>query len=177
MKNTSGDSRALFIRGTLLTVFGLAALLWPDATWITLVRLMGIFALLDAGFALGFASVVRNSDGLYKPMLFSGIFGLIFGALLLLLPEFSASVLTTLIGIWLLIMAGFLLGMAGTMRGLGLQDRILLIIGILTAVLGLALLIKPLFFVKTLAWIIGFAALASGLLILRRARYLRRMGF
>ncbi len=177
MQITSGDSRALLIRGTLLTIFGLAALFWPDATWVTLVRLMGVFALLDAGFALGFSSLVKSSDRLHKPMLISGLFGLGLGALLLLLPEFSAGVLTTLIGLWLLIMAGFLLGMAGTMRGLGLQDRVLLIIGVLTAVLGLALLIKPLFFVKTLAWVMGFAALASGVLILRRALFLRRMGF
>ncbi len=177
MQTTSGDSRALLIRGTLLVLFGLAAVFWPDGTWVTLVRLMGVFALLDAGFALGFSSLVKPNDRLRKPMLWSGLFGLGLGALLLLWPEFSAGVLTTLIGIWLLIMAGFLLGMARTMRGMGLQDQLLLVIGVITAVLGLALLIKPLFFVKTLAWVIGFAALASGVLILRRALFLRRMGF
>jgi len=73
MQITSGDSRALLIRGTLLTIFGLAALFWPDATWVTLVRLMGVFALLDAGFALGFSSLVKSSDRLHKPMLISGL--------------------------------------------------------------------------------------------------------
>src|SRR6478609_6246041 len=87
------------VRGAVMIVFGVLALIWPLHTAVVLVYLVGIFALVDGIIDIIDAIRFRGSPGVGLRV-FLGIVSLLFGLLVLFWPQISLGVLVIFVAIW-----------------------------------------------------------------------------
>ncbi|WP_431301072.1 HdeD family acid-resistance protein [Tabrizicola sp. BL-A-41-H6] len=95
-----------FVRGGIALLLGIAALFWPTSSISILLRLFGLFLVLDAAFWI--LGARRTSDDMASraPGLLTGIIGVA----LLFVPATSARLVFVLMGVWALVTgAGYLL--------------------------------------------------------------------
>ena len=94
------------VRGGIALLLGIAALFWPTSSISILLRLFGLFLVLDAVFWVFGARRGSDDMGDSAPGLLTGIIGLA----LLFVPATSARLVFVLLGVWALITgAGYLL--------------------------------------------------------------------
>lgn len=127
---------AFLLRGVLALALSVSALIWPKLTLRLLVRLIGIYALLDgpAGLSGRFRSELR-------PYLALALLSVAVGAILLFWPGKTVR--------WLLVLLGlFVLGLGASLLRSGYQARqadpnrsLLLTTGSVAAVIGLVLIV------------------------------------
>jgi uncharacterized membrane protein HdeD (DUF308 family) len=94
-----GLSRGFFWRGMLALVLGLVALFWPQQSLSLLLRIAGVFLILDGIATVFFSRGYRDMQA----EIGSGVLGLLIGAVLLFLPASSAKLAFFLIGVWALV--------------------------------------------------------------------------
>ena len=90
---------AFMLRGLLALGLGVSALIWPKLTLALLVRLIGIYALLDG--AAGLISGIRGRD--LQSYLLPALVSLAVGAVLLFWPGLTVKWLLIILGIWTLL--------------------------------------------------------------------------
>lgn len=100
-KTMRGLSLTYFLRGALALALGIVALFWPEQSLSLLLRIAGVFLILDGAATLFGA---RGRSGAQADT-GSGIVGLIVGLVLLILPATSLKLAFFLIGIWALVTA------------------------------------------------------------------------
>ncbi len=171
------------LRGGLLIVLGLVALVFPGPT---LFASALIFAAVS--FADGVASVLsgirgaRNSNERWWTLILSGVLGIVVGAAFLFFPFVSTLALTFTA---ILLIAGYAMttGVLQIIAAWRLRQEIegewlLMTAGALGVLLGIALvillLVAPAPTLLVLAWLIGIWALASGISLLMLALRLRK---
>jgi len=100
ISNTMGDLWWTFLmRGVLAAVLGVIALFWPTESISILLRIAGIFLIIDGAVALfGF----RKKAGSQAETV-SGVVSSLLGVLLLILPTTSARFVFIVIGVWALV--------------------------------------------------------------------------
>lgn len=166
------------VRGIIAVVLGIVVMANPSASVLFLVRVVGIFVIIDGivGIIDGFR--LRSvPDGGSGWRLTVGAFGVLGGAVLLFWPGATVSILTIIIGIWAVV-AGVLATIAavslrsipGSGWGWGLFW------GLVTLVFGLVLMFSPDASVAALAWIIGLYAVLSGVILVIAGFVLRSLG-
>lgn len=161
----------LLIRGLLALALGIAALFWPQATLILLIRVIALFALAD-GF-MGLLSVFRTRD--LATHLTPALVSIGVGVILLFWPDLTASLLLMILGLWALFQGAMLL-LAGSQSETDDPDRMpAMVIGAGVAVVGLVLVLWPGTGVVTISWAIGIAALLIGGSLVYLALRLRRI--
>ena len=99
--------RALAIRGFLMFVLGLGAVIWPEQVLVGALILVGVIATLSGIYELSVAAALRAHTIHWRVALLDGVASLLFGALTMgvsRLSHFAALALTT--G-WLILIAGF----------------------------------------------------------------------
>ncbi len=134
-----GLSRGFFWRGVLALALGLVALFWPQQSLSLLLRIAGVFLILD-----GIATVVfsRGYRGMQSEI-GAGIVGLLIGAVLLFLPASSARLAFFLIGVWALVTGiSYLVTWWKTPKGAPDRDSARNA-GLLASIAGLVLVIWP----------------------------------
>lgn len=145
-------------RGLLALALGLAALFWPTATLVLLIRLVAIYALVDG--VVGLVSAFRAQD--LRSNLAPGLISIAVGLILLVWPGLTGRLLLIIVGLWALLQ-GAMLVLAGIETEADDLDRMpAIIIGAVAAIVGLVLAIWPGTGAVTIAWAVGIAALLIG---------------
>jgi uncharacterized membrane protein HdeD (DUF308 family) len=160
---------AFMVRGALAAALGVCALIWPSASLAILLRLVGIYCLLD-GLTGSLGAFRASERGAH---LLQAILGLVVGVLLLFWPEGSVRTLLVIFGIWTLL-TGVSQIWAGRQQEAG-ERSAMTTIGWVAAVAGLILIVWPGTGVVTIAWLIGIVALLLGVALIWLALRLKRL--
>jgi uncharacterized membrane protein HdeD (DUF308 family) len=161
----------LLVRGLLAVALGIAALFWPRATLVLLIRLIAFYVLFDGIVSL--VGVFRGRD--VGATLVPGIISIFVGLILLLWPDVTARSLLVVVGVWALLQ-GAILFLAGRQADPNDPERgPTMAIGTGAAVVGLVLAIWPATGAVTISWVVGIAALLLGALLIYLALRLRRV--
>jgi uncharacterized membrane protein HdeD (DUF308 family) len=133
---------AVVLRGTLAIVLGIAALIWPEATAVTIITLVAAFVLVDGAIAL-IAGIRASNDRGQSLGIIEGIIGLVIGLVALLAPQLALGVLAVLVGIWAIVTGTLELTSAVQLRGQLRSSWLLGLAGALSIMLGVALVVSP----------------------------------
>ena len=161
----------LLVRGLLALALAVAALFWPKATLVLLIRLIALFALADG--VMGLLGWFRTRD--LGSHLAPALVSIAVGLFLLFWPDLTGSLLLMIVGLWalfqgaMLILAGFQSDPSDPDRGPAMA------IGAVAAIVGLVLVIWPGTGAVTIAWAIGIAALLIGASLIYLALRLRKI--
>lgn len=162
---------AFLLKGLFALGLGVSALIWPRLTLDLLVRLIGIYALLDG--ATGVISGIRAHDlqSYFMPALVS----LVVGAVLLLWPGFTVNSLLIVLGV-LAVLQGTSLFLSGRRAVDDDPNRsLLLTAGSVLAVIGLVLIIWPGAGAVTISWLVAALAFMIGTVLTFLALRLRKV--
>ena len=161
---------AFLLRGLLALALGIGALFWPGATVDLLVRLVGIFAILNGAAGLFSAYQARLPDSYRMP----GWLSLAVGAILLFWPGVSVRLLFVILGIWAAFQGASLWLMA-RQAAPGDPDRGLLSgVGVAAVLVGLVLIFWPGTGAVAISWVIAAIALLAGCMLVYMALHLHR---
>ncbi len=167
MATATTDGRArlvLFAQGIVAMVFGLAVLIGQQSTLRTLLSLVGAYLVVSGVLAFVAASnhVENHTNG--WPDIAKGVFGVLAGAVILLVPHLIGTLLLFVVAIWAVATAIILL-LAGSTRSDKLEwGRVTVLI-----VFALALILIATTSATTPVLVIGVFALVYGGLTLARA--------
>jgi uncharacterized membrane protein HdeD (DUF308 family) len=162
---------SFMVRGVLAAALGLCALIWPSASLAILLRLVGIYCLLDG--VTGLIGALRASER--GAHLLQAILGLVVGVLLLFWPEGSVRTLLVIFGIWALLTGVSQIWAARQQEVEGGERSAMTTIGWVAVVVGLILIVWPGTGVVTIAWLIGIVALLLGVSLIWLALRLKRL--
>jgi len=167
----SGIWWAFLLRGLLALGLGVSALIWPGLTLALLIRLIGIYAVLDG--VAGIVSSIRNRE--LQAYLVLALASLAVGAILIFWPGLTVKWLLIILGFWAVLQGANLL-IAG--RGAEYDDpnrTLLIMTGTVLTVIGLVLIIWPGVGVVTISWLVAALAFLIGALLVFLALRLRRV--
>lgn len=162
---------AFMVRGLHAALLGVGALIWPSASLAILMRLVGIYVLLDG--ATGSIGAYRTGDR--GAHLLQALLGLLIGALLLFWPEGSVRTLLVILGIWALLTGGSQIAAARQQEVEGSVRGPMSTVGWMVAAVGLILIVWPGTGVVTIAWVIAIAALLLATLLIWLALRFKRL--
>jgi uncharacterized membrane protein HdeD (DUF308 family) len=164
----------LGLRGAIAVLFGVAAILWPAITLITLAALFTAFALL-AGAVWMFGAVRhRKADQRWWVMLLLGMFSVAAGVAAALQPALTTVALILLIGANALVSGVLDIVVALRVRKYMHGELLLVLSGAASIAFGLVVLMFPTGAgALALAWLTGCYALVSGALLLALAFQVR----
>ena len=158
------------LRGLLALALGIGALFWPGATVELLVRLVGIFAILNGSASLFSAYQARMPGSFWIP----GWLSLGMGAVLLLWPGVTVHLLFLILGIWATFQGSSLWLMA-RQAPVDDPDRGLLSgMGVAAVLVGLVLIFWPGTGAVAISWVIAALALLVGFMLVYMALHLHR---
>ncbi|ACQ82272.1 protein of unknown function DUF308 membrane [Beutenbergia cavernae DSM 12333] len=162
------------IRGVLAIILGILALVWPGATVLTLVLLLGAFWVVDG--------IVELVDGIrWRGLpgagwrIFFGIVSIIAGLVLLFRPGMSLDVIIIVGGIWAILGGIFIVVAAFQARPLPGWGWTLFT-GIVIAILGILLLVQPGITAAALVLTLGIWAIVVGLVLVILGFQIRSAG-
>ncbi|AKV00737.1 putative membrane protein [Labilithrix luteola] len=158
-------SSALLLRGAAGLLFGLLALAWPGAAFVTLLLLFGIYALVDAFASASFAVAVQHRDNGATFYFIRAVVGLSAGLLAFFFPTLAVYGFSLVVGAWAISAGTAELVLAARLRREGARPWWLGAAGVLALGCGAALLLAPLTGltgVVEMGGMIAFLALLSG---------------
>lgn len=150
------------VRGILALLFGVAAIVWPDLTILTLTYVFGFYALFDGVLALIAAFSNRGVERWWV-LLLEGLLGIAAGVIAFVSPDVTALALLTVIALWAILTGGLEIWAAIQLRKEIDNEWWLGLGGLSSIVFGVLLLIWPASGLVTISWIIGFYALFFGI--------------
>ena len=149
---------SLLLRGLFLALLGLAILLWPDTSIAFLVRIVGVFCVID-----GVTTLLRADR--FKPSARPWTQGAVIvglGVMLLFWPDISSRIVVMLFGVWLTYT-----GLSQLLYSRNFEARgrpMLRGAGLVSIIAGIVLLVWPVAGMVTIAWLIALPALIIGAL-------------
>ena len=156
----------LLLRGIAAIVFGVLAIVWPAATVVALVVWFAVFALIDGVAALYHAIANRSELEYWWWLLLEGIFGILFGVLVLARPGISAAlvgvVLVLWFAAWTILSGAMRVVMAFRLRREIEGEFWLGLSGVLSILFGVILMARPEAGVVFLLYLLAFWAIAVG---------------
>lgn len=162
---------SLMLRGLLAVTVGIAALVWPKVTVALLIKLIGLYVLVDG--AVGVISVMRaRQTGLEMA---PGVISIAIGLILLFWPDVSGRFLMIVVGLWALFQGGTLLWAGLQSDSMDPERGSAIKVGAAVAIAGLVLVLWPDSGTITIALVFGFAALVVGSLLIYLAWRLRQV--
>jgi uncharacterized membrane protein HdeD (DUF308 family) len=163
---------SLLVRGVVGVLFGIVAMVWPDATVLVLVVLWGCWALVDGVMAIGSVGVVQGT-GAKIALVVLGVLSLVAAFFALVRPGLAAVTLTWFLGIWLLVRGLF--EIFGAFSSSVVMNRWVLVAGgVIDGVLGVLFMANPGAAALSIAFLIGLLALVWGLVFIGLAFVVRR---
>jgi len=158
------------LRGLLALALGIGALFWPSATVELLVRLVGIFAILNGSAGLFTAYQARMPGSYWVP----GWMSLGAGAVLLFWPGVTVHLLFLILGIWATFQGGSLWLMARQAPTDDPDRGLLSGVGVAAVLIGLVLIFWPGSGAVAISWVIAALALLVGFMLIYMALHLHR---
>ena len=149
----------LLLRGIALIVLAICALVWPQKTLGLLVKILGVYLMIDGFWATVTYALAKQKDH----GLLASAAGLLVGAVLLFWTGVGARVFMTIVGIWALLQG---LGLYFSVRKEADVDpesrQWVKYVAIALAIAGLILIVWPSSGLVTVAWLLSAVAFLLG---------------
>lgn len=179
MDHTKEVWGSLAFRGVIATLFGIAAVFWPNLTLKTLVYLFAGFIL-----AMGLVTLVGSLTNLYNERasflskvltLILGVVQIGVGVYLLRHPLVSFATFILLIG-FTLILAGVFDIVSGLLdEGSAMYKTVMVVGGLIATLAGVVLLFQPETAGVAFVWVLGLYALITGPLLIALAMDVKKV--
>ncbi len=165
----------LALRGLAAIVFGVLALVWPEATYAALVILFGAYALLDGLLAV-VAALTNHAGGLRWAALLEGLVGIAIAVMTFAWPGVTALSLLYVIAAWAILTGILEFVTAIELRRVLAGEWLLILSGIASVAFGVLVVLFPSAGAVTVVWMIGAYALVFGALLVALSLKVRRLG-
>lgn len=162
------------LRGLLAILFGIVAFIWPGLTWLVLILMFGIYAILDGILAMISGVFQLRYSPRWWVFLVEGFISLIAGVIVLLQPGLAGFALVCVIAFWAVLTGIMEIVAAIRLRREIRNEWMLGFGGALSIVLGLLMLFQPAAGGLVIALMVGAYALIFGILLLALSLRLRR---
>jgi uncharacterized membrane protein HdeD (DUF308 family) len=159
----------VLLRGILMVLFGIIALMWPGIALLTLVWLFGAYAVLD-GITAIVIGVRARGEPHWVWTVVQGVVSVLAGVIALVWPGVTAFALLFVVAFWAIVLGIGEIGaaMASRRRGSSAWGWTLAA-GILNVVFGVVLLIWPATGILALIWLVGIFMVAGGIALITLA--------
>jgi uncharacterized membrane protein HdeD (DUF308 family) len=169
MQKTAWRWWGVALRGIAAVALGVLSLFLPGLTFLSLVIVFGVYAIVDGGLALAVAS--RETQGPRWSTVARGMASMVAGVLALVWPGITALALLIVIGSWAVASGVLEIWTAIRLRRQLRGEWLLVLEGILSIAFGLALFIAPAAGALALGlWVGVYALVLGGLLIAAAVR-------
>lgn len=162
------------LRGIFALILGVLAIIWPGATFTTLIVFLGGYLFVAGLFALIGAIAARKTTENWGIFLLSGLIGIILGFLTLYNPFATGAALVFLVGFWAMLAGIFEIIIAIRLRALITGEGWYIAGGTISILFGILLLSNPEAAALTLTWLFGFYAVISGIMLISLSLRLKR---
>jgi len=156
----------VLLRGILMAIFGIIALVSPGIALLALVWLFGIYAILDgiAAIAIG---IRARGEPQWVWTIVQGVVSVLAGVIALIWPGLTALALLFVVAFWAIVLGIAEIGGAFASRRSGSTAwGWTLAAGILNVVFGVVLLIWPASGILALVWLVGIFTLVGGVALI-----------
>lgn len=155
----------VLLRGILLAIFGIIALVSPGIALLALLWVFGLFAILE-----GIAAVVIGIRSRGEPhwvwTIVQGVVSVLAGIIALIWPGLTALALLFVVAFWAIVLGiGEIGGAFASRRSGSTSWGWTLAAGILNIIFGVVLLMWPASGILTLIWLVGIFTLAGGIVL------------
>ena len=155
----------IVLRGALGIVFGLLAFIWPGITWLTLVIMFGIYAIVDGLVAIATALARSKESSRWWMFLLEGLIDIGAGAAALIWPALATLVILYVIAAWAVFTGILEIVAAIRLRHEITNEWVLALGGVISIAVGVLLFFQPAAGSLAIIWIIGAYALIFGILL------------
>ncbi len=166
MNNLTQNWWMVVLRGVLAILFGLGAFVWPGMTWLTLVLLFGIYAVIDGVIAVVTGLRHTKDSSRWWVFLLEGLVSIGAGVIAFLRPDLTAYILLLLIAAWAIITGVLEIAAAIRLRREITNEWLLAFGGLLSIALGIVLFLQPVAGGLALIWMIGIYAIIFGIVLI-----------
>jgi uncharacterized membrane protein HdeD (DUF308 family) len=164
-KSLSQNWWLVVLRGVLAILFGILAFVWPQITWLTLILMFGVYAIVDGIIAIvsGFSRTRESSR--WWVFLVEGLIGIGAGIVALVWPGVTSLVLIYMIASWAVITGILEIAAAIRLRNEISNEWVLGVGGLVSIGLGILLFFQPAAGGLAIIWTIAAYALIFGVLL------------
>lgn len=164
----------LALRGVLALIFGVLALVWPEATVLALALLFAAYAVVD-GMGMIASGLGRRGDrGRRWLYVLAGVAGIAVGVIAVLWPGLTALALVILAGVWAIATGVLEIAAALRLRHELTGEWVIVLLGAISVVAGVIILVRPDLGAVALATVLGVYAIIAGVGLLVAAWWLRK---
>ena len=161
-------------RGIIALILGIFALFLPEVVYMSLVLIVGVFALVDGAIALISAFTSNAKSEHWWWIIFEGVLGVLLGILTIFRPAAMGEIWIILIAVWAIVTGIFEIITAIALRKV-IEGEIWMILGgVVSLLFGVLLLIYPAAGAIAIGFIIGIFAVLFGIFFILLAFRLRR---
>lgn len=152
---------AIVLRGLCSLLFGLFALLRPDAGLVALTLAFGIFILSDGILSIlaAFRGDLPEDRGW---LAVSGAVGMAAGAAIVLMPELTATLVVLFVAVWAMSVGGVEIAAAIKLRREMTREWLLVAAGVLSLLFGILIALAPAEGAFILVFLIAMASIVRG---------------
>ncbi len=153
------------LRGVLAILFGILAFVWPGITWLTLIIIFGVYAIIDGAVAVVTGLMRTKESPRWWTFVLEGLVSIAAGIVALILPELTILVLIYMIASWAVITGILEVAAAIRLRNEISNEWMLGLGGLVSIVLGVFLFFQPAAGSLAIIWTIAAYALIFGVLL------------
>jgi uncharacterized membrane protein HdeD (DUF308 family) len=153
----------LVLRGILILIFGILAIVYPGLTLAVLIIFFGAFAFIEGIFQMVGSFAAKAENPQWALMFIGGLWSLIIGVIVLAWPGMSALVLLWFIAAWFLVMGVVQIVFGLRSPGGGAEKGLHVIGGIIGILFGLMAFMWPGATAMAIVWIVGLFAIFFGI--------------
>jgi len=164
------------LRGVLGILFGLLAFIWPGITWLTLILLFGIYAIVDGLVAIWTGFSHTRDTPRWWVFLVEGLIDIAAGIVALIWPGLTSLILIFMIASWAVITGILEIVAAIRLRNEITNEWMLGLGGLISIGLGVLLFLRPVAGGLAIIWTIAAYALIFGVLLVILGFRLRNWG-
>ena len=155
----------VILRGVLAILFGILAFVWPGITWLTLIIMFGVYAVVD-GVITAATGLARTKDTpRWWTFLLEGLISIVAGVIALIRPDLATLVLLYVIAAWAVFTGILEIVAAIRLRHEITNEWVLALGGVLSVALGLLLFFQPVAGSLAIIWTIAAYAIIFGILL------------
>jgi len=162
------------MRGLLAILFGLGALFWPGLTWVLLIYIFGVYAIMDGVIAL-LTGIVRSK---YSPrwwvFLLEGLVSIAAGVIAIVQPGTTGLILVLVMAAWAIMTGVLEIAAAIRLRKEITNEWLLGFGGFVSIAFGILLFFQPAAGSLVITLMVGAYALMFGVVLVMLAFRLRK---
>lgn len=154
------------LRGVLAILFGLTAFVWPDITWVVLITMFGIYALVDGLVAVGTGLSRAKDSPRWWAFLVEGLVSIAAAVVALIWPQLTGLILVLVIAGWAVLTGILEIIAAIRLRHEISNEWLLALGGIVSIALGVILFSRPVAGGIAIIWTVAAYAVIFGILLI-----------